>query len=68
MDYQSKVDNFGKTFENDKGSEETERLQNTLNELKSKLEELEVRNTFLNINKMLANLTVRLKNWNGAPR
>jgi hypothetical protein len=43
MDYQSKMDSIGKTFEKDKGSEETERLQNTLNELKSKLEELEVK-------------------------
>lgn len=41
-EYQAKTNTLDKTFEKHEGSEETERLQNTLEELKSKLEELEV--------------------------
>lgn len=42
-EYQQKMESFSKTFNNERASIETERLQNTLNELKSKLEELEVK-------------------------
>ena len=44
LDYQQKVASFGKTFNAEKGSAaETERLQKIMDELKSKLETLEVR-------------------------
>lgn len=42
INYQQKIESFNKTFNNERGSVETERLQNTLNELKTRLEELEV--------------------------
>ncbi|KAG2203494.1 hypothetical protein INT47_008221 [Mucor saturninus] len=42
INYQQKIESFNKTFNNERGSAETERLQNTLSELKSRLEELEV--------------------------
>jgi hypothetical protein len=41
-EHKSRFESFDKTFNSEKGSEKTEVLQNTLNEFKSKLEQLEV--------------------------
>lgn len=69
INYQQKIESFSKTFNNERGAIETERLQNTLNELKTRLEELEVIQKYCC--RILINVTnslKRLKNWNGVQK